>query len=76
MSTFNLTLSDGLKDFVEQQAHQQKLGSAQEFVQQLIEKEQDRAQFRDKLLEGANSPPASLADKSYFDSLRARVNAG
>lgn len=32
--------------------------------------EEARQRFRQLILEGANSPPAGVADKEYFDQLR------
>ncbi|BEP64452.1 hypothetical protein GmRootV213_50060 (plasmid) [Variovorax sp. V213] len=39
----------------------------------LIRRDQDRAQLRDLLIDGARSKPAAPADASYFQGLRDRV---
>ena len=36
--------------------------------------DQDRHKLRNRLLEGAESPPAVMADAAYFETLRARVD--
>lgn len=69
----HITLPDGLQDFIDQQVDENKLGSADEFVRMLIQNEQDRTQLRDKLLQGANSPVSSQADKAFFEKLRSRI---
>jgi antitoxin ParD1/3/4 len=43
---------------------------------ELIQREEDRAQLRRLLLEGAGSPPSGEADASYFEDLRAYIRAG
>ena len=72
----NITLPDGLKEFVDQQVNRNQLGSADEFVRQLIQNEQERTLLREKLLQGADSPIACQADQSYFENLRERINSG
>ena len=36
--------------------------------------DQDRQKLRNLLVEGAESPPAVMADAAYFETLRAGVN--
>ena len=73
MSTMNISLPDTLKGFVDDQVSQRGFGSSSEYVRELIRKDQDRAQLRSLLLEGAESPVVAEANQSYFDSLRDRI---
>ena len=73
MGTMNISLPDSLKAFVDQQVEAAGYGSSSEYVRELIRKEQDRAQLRGMLLDGARSAVAGAADAAYFASLRARV---
>lgn len=74
MSTMNISLSNALKVFVDQQVGQGGFGTRSEYVRALIRKDQSRAQLRELLLAGATSGPSRPADAAYFDSLRNRVN--
>jgi len=69
----NISLPDTLKAFVDDQAAARGCGSPNEYVRELIRKEQDRQRLRGKLLEGATSPLAVTADADYFDSVRQRI---
>ena len=73
MTTMNISLSDALKSFVDDQVDAGGYSSSSEFVRELIRKERDRQHLRGLLLEGAASPPAVTADADYFDGLRDRV---
>lgn len=73
MTTMNISLSDALKSFVDDQVGAGGYSSSSEFVRELIRKERDRQQLRGLLLEGPASPPAVIADADYFDGLRGRI---
>ena len=73
MTTMNISLSDALKSFVDDQVGTRGYSSSSEFVRELIRKERDRQHLRDLLLEGAASPPGGTADADYFDGLRGRI---
>lgn len=74
MSTMNISLPEELKAFVDQQVGTRGYTSSSEYVRELIRKEQDREKLRALLLEGAASPLSGVvADKAYFDGLRARI---
>ena len=73
MTTMNISLSDALKSFVDDQVDAGGYSSSSEFVRELIRKERDRQHLRGLLLEDAASPPAVTADADYFDGLRDRV---
>lgn len=73
MTTMNISLPDSLKDFVDEQVNQRGYGTSSEYVRELIRKEQDRLQLRDRLLAGASSAPTKPVDGAYFDNLRKKV---
>ena len=73
MTTMNISLSDALKSFVDDQVGAGGYSSSSEYVRELIRKERDRQHLRGLLLEGPASPPAVTADAGYFDELRGRV---
>ena len=73
MTTMNISLSEALKTFVDDQVGERGYSSSSEYVRELIRKNRDRRRLRGLLLEGAASPPAVTADADYFDRLRIRV---
>ena len=73
MTTMNISLSEALKTFVDDQVGKRGYSSSSEYVRELIRKDRDRQRLRGLLLEGAASPPAVTADADYFDRLRSRV---
>lgn len=73
MSTMNISLPDGLKEFVDTQVGSRGFGTSSEYVRELIRKDQDRQQLRGLLLAGAQSAPTAPVNAAYFDSLRKRI---
>jgi len=72
MTTMNISLPDGLRDYVEGQV-EERYSSASEYIRDLIRRDQDVQTLRDKLVEGIASPVAGPMDDAYFDALRVRV---
>lgn len=75
MGTMNVSLPGSLRDFVEQQVRTRGYGSASEYVRALIRADLEHQRLRERLLEGAASPPGACADADYFARLRARAAA-
>ncbi len=73
MSTMNISLSETLKSFVDEQVNGRGFGTSSEYVRELIRKDQERLQLRGLLLDGATSQPGAAADGSYFAKLRDRI---
>ncbi|MCX7374405.1 MAG: type II toxin-antitoxin system ParD family antitoxin [Alphaproteobacteria bacterium] len=73
MGTMNVSLTDGLKSFVEEQVAARGYSTSSEYVRELIRKDQERERLRGLLLDGAASAPAAPADDAYFNTLRRRV---
>jgi antitoxin ParD1/3/4 len=74
MGTMNISLPDSLKAFVEEQVSARGYSTSSEYVRELIRREQDRAELRSLLVEGASSSPATTVDRAYFRSLRDEVS--
>lgn len=70
----NISLPETLKTFVDLQVSERGYGTSSEYVRELIRKDQDRMQLREKLLAGASSDPTASIDATYFDNLRDRVH--
>ncbi len=75
MSTMNIFLPEGLKEFVDTQVGARGFGTSSEYVRELIRKDQDRQQLRGLLLAGAQSAPTAPVDANYFDALRKRITS-
>lgn len=73
MSTMNISLPEGLKEFVDTQIGSRGFGTSSEYVLELIRKDQDRQQLRGLLLAGVQSAPTATVDANYFDALRKRI---
>ncbi|HRO94854.1 type II toxin-antitoxin system ParD family antitoxin, partial [Citricoccus sp.] len=73
MATMNVSLPDGLKEFVETQVGERGYGTSSEFVRDLIRREQARTQLRALLVEGMGSGPGSEMDEAYFQRMRERI---
>ena len=73
MTTMNISLSEAIKTFVDEQVGARGYSRSSEYVRELIRKDRDRQRLRGLLLEGATSPPAVTADADHFDGLRSRV---
>lgn len=73
MTTMNISLSDTLKSFVDEQVAGRGYSTSSEYVRELIRKDQDRQHLRKLLIEGATAPQSDPMDEAYFDTLRAYV---
>ncbi len=71
MATMNISLPQPLKSFVDEQVTGRGYGTSSEYVRELIRKDQDRQRLRAMVLAGAESALGPVADKAYFDGLRA-----
>ena len=75
MSTMNVSLPEELKAFVDEQVATHGYASTSEYLRDLIRKQRDIEQLRQKLLEGASSRVVGEMDAAYFDRLRKRARA-
>ncbi len=69
----NISLPEGLKDFVDQQVGERGYGTSSEYVRELIRKDQERLLLRGPLLAGAESSSTRPTDAVKLERLRARV---
>ena len=70
MATMNISLTDDLKQFVDEQVAEHAYASTSEYLRDLIRKQRDVAKLRGMLLEGFNSGPSGPADDTFFAELR------
>lgn len=70
MATMNISLTDDLKQFVDEQVAEHAFASTSEYLRDLIRKQRDITKLRGMLLEGFNSGPATPADDTFFAELR------
>lgn len=75
MTTMNVSLSEGLKAFVDEQVAERHYSSTSEYIRDLIRRDQERARLRESLLAGGSSEAAVAVDGGYFDELRTRARA-
>ena len=68
----NISLTDDLKVFVEQQAADHSYTSTSEYVRAVLRRERDILQLRNALLSGSEGPYQPM-DKEYFADLRSAI---
>lgn len=73
MTTMNVSLSEGLKAFVDERVAERHYSSTSEYIRDLIRRDQDRVRLREMLTAGGSSEAAVEVDDDYFDELRARA---
>lgn len=73
MTTMNISLTAGLKNFIDEQVALGGYGSSSEYMRELLRKDQDRMQLRAMIIEGINSPDTGEMDEAYFKKLRQSV---
>lgn len=76
MATMNISLTDDLKQFVDEQVAAKSYTSTSEYLRELIRRQWDVEQFRKLIDEGAKSPVVGLFDKAYFDDLKQQIRTG
>ena len=62
MGTMNISFTDALKSFVDDQVERRGYGSSSEYVEDLIRKDPQRSRLHDVLLEGAASSHRTRAE--------------
>jgi antitoxin ParD1/3/4 len=78
MATMNISLTDPLKEFVDEEVREGGYSSTSDYVRDLIRQRQRRKAeeaLRALLLEGLNSGPATPMEPDFFDKMRERAHA-
>lgn len=78
MATMNISLTDPLKEFVDEEVREGGYSSTSDYVRDLIrQRQRQKAEetLRALLLEGLNSGPATPMEPDFFDKMRARARA-
>ena len=79
MATMNVSLPDGMKAWVEEQARSDRYGNSSDYVRDLIRKDQEReraiAEMQALIQEGLDSGPAVETDMETFLAERRAAHA-
>lgn len=77
MATMNITVPDAMKAFVHEQAVKGGFGNVSEFMRAVIrdlqEREDDRNEIREKLLEAVRGGPSTPMTQTDWDGIRNEV---
>ena len=72
MATMNISLTDELREFVEQQVREKSYTSSSEYLRQLIRENRELERFRALIDAGGKAPIMGAADADFFAQLRHR----
>jgi len=72
MTTFNISLPDSLKAFLEDQVTSGGYGTASEYIQSLLHEAREREELEAKLLEALDEEAVEMTDADW-EGLRKRV---
>ena len=78
MATMNISLTEPLKEFVDEEVREGGYSSTSDYVRDLIRQRQRQKSaetLRALLLEGFNSGPATPMEPDFFDKMRDRARA-
>ncbi len=73
MATMNISLSDDLRDFIEERVANGGYMTSSEYVRDVLRRERERENLRAMIVEGAQSELGPEANEAYFDALRERI---
>jgi len=76
MPKMTLDLTDAQLSALSENASYAGLGSAHEFMMQFVNREEEKAILRQKIVDGMNSPVVGVIDEAYFQSLRNKLKQG
>ena len=71
-----LDLTDAQLSALSENASYAGLDSAHDFMMDFVNREEELAVLRQKILDGMNSPVVGIADEAYFQSLRNKLKQG
>ena len=75
MATMNVSLPDKMKQWIEEQVQTGRYGNASDYVRDLVRRDQERADAREKLQQMVDEALASGRVKMGRDELLARMRA-
>lgn len=70
MATMNISLSDDLRQFVEDEVRSGDFSSSSEYVRQLLREKREEGRLRQKLLDGLGSQPSGTTHSELIDKMR------
>lgn len=76
MATMNISLTDDLKQFVDEQVAAKSYTSTSEYLRELIRRQRDAEQFRTLIEDGLNSGPAVEGNEEFFADLKRQIRTG
>ena len=76
MPKMTLDLTDAQLSALSENASYAGLDSAHDFMMDFVNREEELAVLRQKILDGMNSPVVGIADEAYFQSLRNKLKQG
>jgi len=74
MARITVSLTQTLQTFLEEQVRAGGYGSAEEYIYDLIAKQQDRQKIKALLSQGARAARGAEANDAYFDRLRSKLS--
>jgi antitoxin ParD1/3/4 len=80
MATMNVSLPDGMKEWVEQRSRSDRYGNASDYVRDLIRQDQERAlriaHMQDRVTEGIKSGTGNRSMDELLDAARQQLSDG
>lgn len=74
MTNLNIKIPAELTDFLDRRATACGFKSASDYVSDLVARQRDIDELREKLYEGANSGPGEIIDENWFFELHKRAS--
>ena len=76
MPKMTLDLTDAQLSALSENASYAGLDSAHDFMMDFVNREEEKAVLRQKILDGMNSPVVAEMNEAYFESLRNKLKHG
>ena len=76
MATMNISLSEDLREFVEDEVSSGDFSSSSEYMRHLLREKREEVRLRQKLLDGLDSSISVLTHEEFVDRLRSVAREG
>jgi hypothetical protein len=76
MPKMTLVLTDAQLSALSENASYAGLGSAYDFMMEFVNREEEKAVLRQKIVDGMNAPVVAEMNEEYFQSLRNKLKQG